>query len=424
MLYESLVTEEPPAGVWTASPERPCEIRSITRQPILNNQGHIQGYELLPGIEPHGTLPDDSEAVRTIIDDLVLFGHDRLTGSLPAFIRCSLEALADKLFAVLPPPMTVVEIPQSLPLSPKLLETCKNLRHSGFHLALVDCMTDPQAHPLLDLVDYVKLDLICFDSATLQNLRCRLAGGFAALIAENVQSGADYRQASEAGFNYFHGSSVAPAEPLRFTKVQSNRMVHIEILKQLFLDPLSLKQLCPLVMRDPSLVYRLLRMTNSPVSVIRRRVDSVQEAITFLGEDTFRRISLLAIRCELNAEQPPETMHRALVRAKLCALAAPLAKLKPDEQYLLGLTSMLPIMLRVPMTSLAGELPLRPTAVEALLGSAVPERILLDWVEALERTQFAECYRIADIHKLDKDKLDRCYLDALNWEAEEPAYPY
>jgi len=421
MLTDALVTEDQPASLGTANPERSGAVRSITRQPILDNQERIQGYELLPGIEPRGVLPDDSEAARAIIDDLVLFGYDRLTHGLPAFIRCSVEVLADMHFHVLPSSLTVVEIPQSMPISAKTIEACIELRRAGFRLALVDCMTDPEAHPLLDLVDYVKIDLLCVNSASIRNLKNRLKDNFTTLIAENVQSPEDYRQALEADFIWFQGASVAPAEPLRYTKVPANRAVHIEILKQLFLDPLTLGQLCPLVMREPSLVYRLLHIVNSPVSLIRRKVESVQEAITFLGEDTFRRMTMLAIRCELNAELPPEIIRKALIRAKFCELAAPLTGLKPGEQYLLGLMSMLPAMLRVPVAPFVGELPLRQPVLEALLGSSVPEGRLLDWVDALERSHFPECYRIADIHKLDKNKLDRCYLDALTWESGEVA---
>jgi c-di-GMP phosphodiesterase len=424
MLSDALVIEDQQGNPGAANPERSGAVRSITRQPILDNRERIQGYELLPGIEPRGVLPDDSEAVRAIIDDLVLFGYDRLTGGLPAFIRCSVEALADMNFHVLPPSLTVVEIPQSMPVSAKSVEACVELRRAGFRLALVDCLTDPEGHLLLDLVDYVKIDLLCVSSASIRNLRNRLKDNFTTLIAENVQSAEDYRQALVADFTLFQGGSVGPAEPLRYTKVPANRAVHIEILKQLFLDPLNLGQLCPLVMREPSLVYRLLRMVNSPVSIIRRKVESVQEAIMFLGEDTFRRMTMLAIRCELNSGLPPEIIRKALIRAKFCELAAPLTGLKPGEQYLLGLMSMLPAMLRVPVAPFVGELPLRHPAVEALLGSSVPEGKLLDWVDALERSQFGECYRIADIHKMDKNKLDRCYLDALTWESGEVADPH
>ena len=424
MLSDALVIEDQQGNPGAANPERSGAVRSITRQPILDNRERIQGYELLPGIEPRGVLPDDSEAVRAIVDDLVLFGYDRLTGGLPAFIRCSVEALADLNFHVLPSSLTVVEIPHSMPVSAKSIEACVELRRAGFRLALADCMTDPEGHLLLDLVDYIKIDLLCVNSASIRNLRNRLKDNFTTLIAENVQSSEDYRQALAADFTLFQGGSVGPAEPLRYTKVPANRAVHIEILKQLFLDPLNLRQLCPLVMREPSLIYRLLRMVNSPVSLIRRKVESVQEAIMFLGEDTFRRMTMLAIRCELNSGLPPEIIRKALIRAKVCELAAPLTGLKPGEQYLLGLMSMLPAMLRVPVAPFVGELPLRQPVVEALLGSSVPEGKLLDWVDALERSQFGECYRIADIHKMDKNKLDRCYLDALTWESGEVVDPH
>jgi len=211
MFSDALVIEDRQANSGATNQERSGAVRSITRQPILDSHERVQGYELLPGIEPRGVLPDDSEAVRAIVDDLVIFGYDRLTGGLPAFIRCSVEALADMNFYVLPPSLTVVEIPQSMPVSAKSVEACVELRRAGFRLALVDCMTDPEGHLLLDLVDYVKIDLLCVNSASIRNLRNRHKDNFTTLIAENVQSSEDYRQALEADFTLFQGSSVAPA---------------------------------------------------------------------------------------------------------------------------------------------------------------------------------------------------------------------
>jgi c-di-GMP-related signal transduction protein len=52
----------------------------------------------------------------------------------------------------------------------------------------------------------------------------------------------------------------------------------------------------------------------------------------------------------------------AFVRGRFCELAAGLCALGQAEQYLLGMFSLLPAMLRVPMTDLASALPLeRPT---------------------------------------------------------------
>lgn len=399
----------------TALNESPKNTRSVVRQPILSRNGRVHGYELL--FDP--AAEDDTEAARTLLDNLVLFGFERLARGLPIFLHCSRETLTGHLIEVLPPPMTVIEIPQSLETSPKLVETCRALRFAGFRVALVGCMQDPRNHPLFDLLDYIKVDFTQADAASLEILLQRSKANFAALVAENVQSQESFCKAAEAGFSYFQGFYFCHPEPLRNAKVPANRAVHIEILRQLFRDPLELKLLCPLVMRDAALVYRLLRLVNSPVCAIRREVDSVQAAILILGDNTFRRIAMLAIQCELNADQPPEIIRMALIRARFCELAAPLARLDGNEQYLLGMMSMLPAMLRVPMTALATDLPLRPAAVEALLGASVPERWLLDWIDALERRNFAECRCIADICKLDHEKLNRCYLEAAAWEMRE-----
>jgi c-di-GMP phosphodiesterase len=418
---ETLQEEE--TKVWVATQEVPGDSRSMTRQPIVDEQNRVQGYEILFGIEPHSAAVQDNEAVRAVIDNLVLFGYDRLSHGLPVFIRCNAEVLADRLLEVLPPALTVVEIPQTLHLTSRLIEACWNLQQAGFRLALVDCVADLETHPLFDLLDYVKVDFICLDNTALADLRRRLAGRSTVLIAENVQWKEDFQGAIEAGFSLFQGACSAPPEPLRFTKIPANREVHIRVLQQLFPEPLNLKELCPLLMRDPSLVYRLLRLVSSPVCPTRRKVDSLQEAITLLGEDTVRRAATLAVQCELNREQSSEAVRLALVRARFCELAAPLVNLDADEQYLLGMMSMLSAMMRTTVTAQVSELSLRPSVVEALLGVSVPERTLLDWIEMLERNQFAECSRIADQHLLDRRKLESCYLDAVKWATKVTGIP-
>ena len=419
MLTEMETASEEELTIWAAARETSGETRSITRQAILDARSRVQGYEVLFGIEPNSAAVQDSDAVRTVIDDLVLFGYDRLTCGLPAFIRCTAEVLADRSFEVLPPSLTVIEIPQSIHLSPRLIEACWDLQQAGYRLALVDCIGDLFTHPLLDLVDYIKVDFLLQDNSSLKKLRHRLLGKPTILIAENVQWKEDFPAAVQDGFKFFQGPCSAPPEPLRHNKIPANRKVHTKILQQLFPRPLNLPDLCPLLMRDPSLVYRLLRLANSPVCPIRRKVESLPEAIKLLGDDTVRHAITLAIQCELNAEQLPDAVHIALVRARFCQLAAKTANLNPDEQFLLGMMSKLAAMLGISVTTQMSELSLRPAVVEALQGATVPERKLLDWIELLERNQFAECSRIADLHRLDREKLERFYLEAVRWETEE-----
>ena len=141
-----------------------------------------------------------------------------------------------------------------------------------------------------------------------------------------------------------------------------------EILHHLFSDPLDLKKLRPLVERDPSLVYRVLRFVNSPICALREPVTSIESAILLLGDVAFRRIATLAIQCGFNQNQSPELLNMALLRARFCAGASHLCGLDPDEQYLLGMLSLLPPMLGVPMELILPGLPLREPIQNALAG--------------------------------------------------------
>jgi c-di-GMP phosphodiesterase len=87
--------------------------------------------------------------------------------------------------------------------------------------------------------------------------------------------------------------------------------------------------------------------------------------------------------------------------------------LDPDEQYLLGMLSLLPPMLQLPMSSILPQLPLRKEMREALAGTPGKERALLSWIEHLEEDRISDCEAIVLEHNLDRSKLAELYFNAL-----------
>jgi EAL and modified HD-GYP domain-containing signal transduction protein len=400
---------------------QPVELTGMVRQPILDLRGRLHGYELLFQDAPEGDIGADSVlSPLSILDNMVLFGLDLLTGGTLAFVRCTAEALSENLLAVLPPSLTVLEIPAALELTPKLLEACREFSKRGFRLALIDFKESETRHPLLDIVQYIKVNSTCLDICNLETLRRQLKGRSTAIVAEEVHTQDAYMRARAGGCSYFQGFYFCNPETVRNAKVPANRLLHIEILRQLFRDPLDLGTLCPLLLRDAALVYRVLRLVNSPTYAIRHQVSSIQSAVMILGDDAVRGIATLAIQCALNAEQPPELLHMALLRARFCAEAAHLCNLHSNEQYLLGMLSLLPAMLRVPMETLAPQLPLRKEIRQALLGAVTPERCLLAWIESHECNKVSGCLAIADTYGLDRSSLMQIYFDAVVWVAAQP----
>jgi EAL and modified HD-GYP domain-containing signal transduction protein len=144
-------------------------------------------------------------------------------------------------------------------------------------------------------------------------------------------------------------------------------------------------------------------------------VTSIQAALLAVGEDTFRHIAMLAIASELNTGQPAEILRMAFVRGRFCELAAAGCELDSTEQYLLGMMSLLPAMMRLPMEELTPTLPLRKVIREALLGQANSERILLQWLEFHELGNWDACDAILQKNGLNVEGVVRCYSEALVW---------
>jgi EAL and modified HD-GYP domain-containing signal transduction protein len=148
---------------------------------------------------------------------------------------------------------------------------------------------------------------------------------------------------------------------------------------------------------------------------IQQEIRRIESAILALGEETFRRVVSLAVISELNTDQPVEILRMALQRARFCELAAGQCDQDPPEQYLLGMLSLLPAMLGLPMEEIAPTLPLRGSICEALAGTPNLERCLLGWLEFHERGDWTDCDEIARVHHLDRRELARRYEDAVLW---------
>lgn len=393
------------------------ETRYVVRQPILNLRGHVHGYELLFRNAPEAVLSAGADmAARTMLDNAVIFGLDWLTNGLPAFIGCTIESLTEDLVLVLAPHQTVLAVPASLELTPRLLESCRGLKARGFRLALDDFTWKPNLRPLAELADYIRVDFNALGIQERRYLRSMDCASLA-MVAKKVETQEAYQSARAEGFTLFQGSYFCHPVLLKKRKLPANRQLHFEIVRLLHHDPIDIPRVSQLVSRDASLTYRLLRLVNSPLYAIQQEVRSIELAIIAVGENVFRRIVSLAVLSELNGEEAPEILHMALLRGRFCELAAKSCGLQSDEQYLLGMLSLVPAMLRLPMEEITPSLPLRAEICEALQGTMNPERRLLAWIESHERGDWEACDQMTHAHGLSQESLVKCYAESVVWAA-------
>ena len=248
-------------------------LRYVARQPILDLRGRLHGYELLFRGGPEAAFSGDGDlATRTMLDNSVIFGLEKLAGGVTAFVNCTRESLTEDLVNVLPPSMTVLEILETIEPTPDVIKACRRLKAAGFRVALDDFVWRPGIEPLLELADYVKVDFIQTSARERTKLLTKLSNYAVALVAEKVETHDEYQQARVEGFTLIQGYYFCRPVLLKNRNVPANRLSQIEILRLLHEDSLDLRELTRLVKRDASLTYRLLRLINSPLCAVRQEV--------------------------------------------------------------------------------------------------------------------------------------------------------
>ena len=390
-------------------------LRYFARQPILDTEGRVHGYELLFRNAPEAELRRNSdEAVETMLDNAVIFGLEGLTNGLPAFVTCNAETLVEGLVLVFTPGLTVLCLAFKDAPPTRLVNAVRDLRARGYRFALDDFTWREELRPLAEQADYVRVDFRHFDRALKQRLS-DLSEGPVIPVAQKVETREDYVAAAAKGFTLFQGSYFCRPILLKKRKAPANCGLHLQIVRELYRDPLDLRKVSELVRQDASLTYRLLRLVNSPIYAVQQEIRGIESAILAIGEVTFRRVVSVAVVSELNTDQPVEILQMALLRARFCELAAGKCGEDAGEQYLLGMLSLLPVMIGIPMEEIAPTMPLRGEICEALAGTSNPERRLLGWLEFHERGEWRACDEIAAANHLNPNELARYYEAAVRW---------
>ena len=388
----------------------------VVRLPILDTLSNVQAYELLfwDGMQLSTSWKNEL-ATHVVFGNAIVFGIEELTSGKPAFVQCTAESLAEEWVWNLPPKLTVVELLEDSRLSQDQFEACAKLKKLGFRLALGDFTKKPGARPLWDLADYVLVDIPKLGANERQFLRAFLDGVSPCPIAKNVESQEEYREVWGAGFKLFQGQYFCRPEPVRDRQIPGNRALHIQILEAIQRDPIDLDRLSQLIMGDASLTYSLLRLANSPVFAVRQEITSIHAALMLLGEERARRIAMLAIATDFDSGQPAELLRMAFERGRFCELGAELLGLSPSEQYLIGMVSMFPAMLRMTVENLVSLLPLREEACDALLGRETREGVLLNLMVSQDQRDWATHSALVKANGLRLDQLMWRCADARDW---------
>jgi EAL and modified HD-GYP domain-containing signal transduction protein len=387
----------------------------IARQPIFDRRMRIFGYEILyrenARSVPETELDGDQATSNVLIDIFTYHDLDRLIGDFRAFINLTPTFLYDPSILPLSRERLVLEVLEDIAVNRELLAALEKLNHQGYTLALDDFILTEQTRPLLPMADIIKVDIQQVSRDDLRGYVAEFRPYGAHLLAEKVETHEELDFCRALGFHYFQGFFLSRPRVLKTRRLPADRVRILNLLRRLQDPDLNFDELAELVAEDVYLSYRLLRLINSAYFPIRRKVESIQRAVVYLGLNGVRTwatwIALAGIH-----DKPSELKLVALARARMCALLCDALEARyRDRFFTVGLFSAVDALLDMPMEQALEPLPLAEDVRDAILQHAGLMGRALDATLGYERGEWDR----ADKLPLAPGRIREIYLDALQW---------
>ena len=332
-------------------------MRYIARQAILDTESNCYGYELLyrNGYEASAHIVDWDRVLKETIDNVFLLGVESLRRSRKLFVNCTRDVLVNQSLTLFPPQSTVLEILETIEPDADVLRACGQLKAQGYTLALDDFVDNDLTRPLLDYAAIIKIDVQATSPACQIDLARSLGGNFR-LLAERVETRAEYDASKELGFTLFQGYFFYRPEVVEVRDVSALNVRYTQLLDVVNRPEIDLRRAEEIVKCDPALCYRLLRYLNSAAFGFRCSINSIRHAFALLGDRELRKWVSLAAVSVLSKGKAEELLTSALLRARFLELLAPKAKCKPYNAFLVGLLSLVDGMVGMPLAKFVDQL--------------------------------------------------------------------
>jgi c-di-GMP phosphodiesterase len=391
----------------------------LARQPIYDRSMAVKAYELLYRASPSSRsahVGDPGSATLEVITGAALeIGLDRLAGGLPVHINFPEELLVNVPDLPVQAERIVIEVLEDVRASAQVLQGIHTLRARGHRIALDDFSPQVSDPRLLEVADLVKLEITHPPADELARLARELKGF--ELIAENVESRAEFDRCVALGFAGFQGNFLQQPETFSARRVPVNRLGALRLSAALQNEEYSLDEVERLLSQDVSLSYRVLRCINSSYYNLPRRIDSIRQAIVILGLDNLRQLCGLLCLQGLD-DRPPSLIMQAMTRGRMCEQLGKLGGARDAGPFFItGLFSLLNALLGLPTRKVVEELPLTPAVVNALVAGEGPLGAALQCARAYEKGSWDHAV-YAD---LPANLIRAAYVDALFWAEQSRA---
>ena len=409
-----------------SSPTKDFGVRDfyLGRQPILDRNNALFGYELLFRNSQAGAahIVSGLSATAAVIAHAGQLGLDRAIGDAQAFLNVDVDVLMSDIFVFLPREQVVLELSEQFDPTDAVLERMGQLKGHGFRFALSRVGAfSANTERLFPLIDFVKFDMRQVMQASTAAVVARCKRENKKLMAEKVETRAEYDTTRDFGFDYFQGYYFAKPAIMSGRKLTPSQLAVVELMKLVTSDAENI-EIERAVKRDVTLALNLLRLVNTPAVGMRHKIDSVSQALIVLGRRQLERwlqILLYADPKQRGHSASPLLML-ATTRGKLLELLA--KRLRPaqrnvaDVAFTVGIMSLMDALFGMPMAEILEQIPVGDEVKTALLERRGFFGELLKLAESIEQMD-GEDFVLPTLKQLaiSSDELAEFEVTAFSW---------
>lgn len=349
----------------------------IGRQPILDRSGDVYAYELLfrSGDKNSANVTNNTLATASVlVNALNSIGLGKLIGSKKAFINVNEELLFSSAIEGLPKEKFVIEILETVIVTEDVKKRVESLKKDGFTFAIDDLDISGEQlknfEPIMPFMTVLKVDIMV--AGGIEGVKNKIAAfdkNRYKLLAEKVETAAEYEACLALGFTYFQGYFFEKPTIVEGKKIDSSKAIVVRLLRSLQ-GGSELAEIADEISKSAELSINLLKYINSAGSGVKCEVSSIGQAVSFLGRIPLQQWLMLFLYAGATQNKfANPLMESALLRANIMSCFA--KKLKKDKTvadkaYLTGLLSFFDAIMQIPIDKIKEEIAIDSEILEAI----------------------------------------------------------
>ena len=394
------------------------------RQPILNKDKTLFAYELLFRQSLDNIFPNinDNEATAKLIEGLQFnLGLETLTDGTLAFINFTHDSLLNGYPLMLPKEQIVVEILETAKPGKKVLQACIELKEKGYIIALDDYEHQPLWRLFFPYIDIIKIDYQISSHEQIQQI-IEEAKAFPhiKLLAEKIETYAEFEQALEIGCEYFQGYFFSKPEVIKSIAFKPSQISVVNLMGEVYKAEPSIAKITATFEGDVELSFKMLRYAQSPAFKRAKKIETIKQAIIMFGLTELKRFISLLFTAQFSQGKPRELTIMALTRARFCEnmMAMNTSASEPSSAFLIGLLSLLDAMVDANIIDLLDKLPISDEMKNVLISKQGESAHYLELCEFFELAQWQEADELCERHAYPVERSLEHFQQAVLWASE------